>query len=289
MAGKKKRFLKRKILGFVILTYLLFAHSCMTMRTSSKDTAIYFEEHKTTFSEQTITIQDRELHYIQTGKKDAPTLVFLHGSPGSWDAYKAYLSDTTLTSQFRVIAPDRPGFGKSGFRKSMALQPQAVLLNALLAQLDNGKPITLIGHSYGGPLIVQMALEKPELFDNLVILAGALDPDAEKPEKWRKPLTWIPLKYLVPGALKPSNDELWMLKEDLKLLKSRLQNLKTSTLVIHGSEDQLVPYQNVSFMQDHFTQVDSLKVISIENENHFIVWNQEQLVKDALLSWVRSD
>ncbi|MEX0361825.1 MAG: alpha/beta fold hydrolase, partial [Allomuricauda sp.] len=260
-----------------------------TMRTSSKDTAIYFEEHKTAFSEQTITIQDRELHYIQTGKKDASTLVFLHGSPGSWDAYKAYLSDTTLTSQFRVIAPDRPGFGKSGFRKSMALQPQAVLLNALLAQLDNGKPITLIGHSYGGPLIVQMALEKPELFDNLVILAGALDPDAEKPEKWRKPLTWIPLKYLVPGALKPSNDELWMLKEDLKLLKSRLQNLKTPTLVIHGSEDQLVPYQNVSFMQDHFTQVDSLKVISIENENHFIVWNQEQLVKDALLSWVRSD
>ncbi|WP_431121263.1 alpha/beta fold hydrolase [Flagellimonas flava] len=289
MAGKKKRFLKRKILGFLILTYLLFAHSCMTMRTSSKDTSIYFEEHKTTFSEQTITIQDRELHYIQTGKKDAPTLVFIHGSPGSWDAYKAYLSDTTLTSQFRLIAPDRPGFGKSGFRKSLALKPQAVLLNELLSRLDYGKPITLIGHSYGGPLIVQMALEKPELFDNLVILAGALDPDAEKPEKWRKPLTWIPLKYLVPGALKPSNDELWMLKEDLKHLKPRLRNLKTPTLIMHGTEDQLVPYQNVSFMQNHFTQVDSLKVMPIENENHFIVWNQEQLVKDALLSWVRSD
>ncbi|TMU56641.1 alpha/beta fold hydrolase [Flagellimonas algicola] len=289
MAGKRKRFLKRKILGFFSLTYLLFAHSCMTMRTSSKDAKVYFEEQKTTFSEQTISIQDRELHYIQTGKKEAATLVFMHGSPGSWDAYKTYLSDTTLTSQFRLIAPDRPGFGKSGFRKSMALQPQAVILNELLSQLDNGKPITLIGHSYGGPLITQMALEQPELYDKLVMLAGALDPDAEKPEKWRKPLTWIPLKYLVPGALKPSNDELWMLKEDLKHLKPRLQNLKTPTLIIHGTEDQLVPYQNVTFMQENFTQVDSLKVISIENENHFIVWSQEQLVKNALLSWVRSD
>lgn len=285
----RKRFKKRYVFVLFVFAYLLFANSCMTMRTSAKNTAEFFRESNIAFADETLEFQDRKLHYIQTGKKDAPTLVFVHGSPGSWDAYKAYLTDSTLLNNFRILAPDRPGFGKSGFRKSMALKPQAHLLNTLLAQLDNSKPYTLIGHSYGGPLIVQMALEQPKRYQNLVILAGALDPAAEKPEKWRKPLTWFPFKYLVPGALKPSNDELWMLKEDLRSLQPKLSELKQRTLIIHGTEDKLVPYQNVPFMEKHLSNVDNLKVIPIQNENHFIVWSQEKLVKAALLNWVKGD
>ncbi len=256
------------------------------MRTSSRETVKFFKEKQVDYIDQNLTVQDRNIHYIQTGNQDAPTLVFIHGSPGSWDAYKNYLTDPLLNQKFRIIAPDRPGFGKSDFRNSISLRSQALILNQLLKHLDNGKPFTLIGHSYGGPLIVQMALEQPELCKNLVILAGALDPEAEKPEKWRKPLTWIPLKYLVPGALKPSNDELWMLKQDLKQLKSELHKLRPRTLIIHGKEDKLVPFQNVPFMEAQFSGVDSLKVISIEGENHFIPWNQEKLVKQSLLDWI---
>lgn len=282
----KKRFKKRHLLFALVLGYLLFANSCMTMRTSPKKTAAFFQEKNVAYLDETLELHGKDLHYIQTGNKDGQTLVFVHGSPGSWDAYKAYLTDSVLLKSFRIIAPDRPGFGKSNFRRSMGLKPQAILLNELLRQLDNGKPQTLIGHSYGGPLIVQMALEQAGLYENLVILAGALDPAAEKPEKWRKPLTWFPLKYLVPGALKPSNDELWMLKEDLKVMQPQLNQLTQRTLIIHGEEDKLVPYQNVPFMEKHFSNVDSLKVISIEKENHFIVWDQEQLVKNSILSWV---
>lgn len=285
MPKKRRRFKKRYLLITLIFGYLLFANSCMTMRTSTKNTTAFFQEREVGFVEETLTIQDRSVHYIQTGKKDAPTLVFVHGSPGSWDAYKAYLTDSVLLSKFRIVAPDRPGFGKSDFRKSMPLKPQASVLNEFLHRIDNGQPCTLIGHSYGGPLIVQMALDRPNSYENLVILAGALDPNAEKPEKWRKPLTWIPLKYLVPGALKPSNDELWMLKDDLIQLRPRLGELSQRTLIIHGKEDKLVPYQNVPFMEKEFTATDTLQVISIEKENHFIVWSQERLVKDALLEW----
>lgn len=285
MARKKRRYLKRKILGIAVLTYLVFANSCMTMRSSAKETQQFFNEKGVTYIEKTAQIEDRKLHYIQTGNPDGPTLVFVHGSPGSWNAYESYLVDATLTKHFRLIAPDRPGFGKSEFRKSMGLKPQADLLNQLLKKLDNGKPYTLIGHSYGGPLIVKMALEKANYYENLVILAGALDPEAEKPEKWRKPLTWIPLKYLVPGALKPSNDELWMLKKDLVEMKPELHQLKARTLIIHGTADKLVPYSNVPFMKEHFIKVDSLKVMTLDSVNHFIVWNQERLIKDAILDW----
>ena len=183
----------------------------------------FLRNKRLSYLDSTVQIQDRDLHYIQSGNKDAQSLVFIHGSPGSWDSWKAYLSDSLLRKKYRLIAPDRPGFGYSDFRRSMDLEEQATQLNTFLATIDNGKPITLIGHSYGGPLIVKMALDSPNQYQNLMILAGALDPDAEKPEKWRKPLKWIPLKYLVPGALKPSNDELWYLKQDLKDMKSEFE------------------------------------------------------------------
>jgi len=281
------KFKKRYLVYTLLLSYLLFAHSCITMRTSSKKTKAYFNDTNTVYLDSTITIKENNIHYIQTGNKDAQSLVFVHGSPGSWSAWKNYLSDSTLQNKYRIIAPDRPGFGYSDFRKSKNLDDQATILNTFLSKINNGKPITLIGHSYGGPLIAKMALEKPELYKNLMILAGALDPEAEKPEKWRKPLMWIPLKYLVPGSLKPSNDELWFLKNDLIRMRPDLKYLSQNVMIIHGTTDKLVPYQNVGFMEKNFSNVKELKIISLENENHFIVWNREKLIKDSLLNWVK--
>lgn len=259
----------------------------MTMRSSTKKTKAFFAEQNITYLDTTIQIKDSNLHYLQTGNKNGQSLVFVHGSPGSWDAWKAYLTDSLLLKKYRLIALDRPGFGYSDFRKSMDLEEQATQLNILLSKIDNGKPITLIGHSYGGPLIVKMALEAPKLYKNLMILAGALDPDAEKPEKWRKPLTWIPLKYLVPGSLKPSNDELWMLKQDLINMRPDLKYLSQNVMIIHGTIDNLVPYENVAFMKKEFSNISELQTITLENEKHFIVWDREKLIKEAIHSWVK--
>ncbi len=282
----KKVLKKRYFIFLFLIAYVSFNHSCLTLRSSKKETARYFQEKGVAYIDSTVLIGKRKLHYLETGKKDAPNLVFIHGSPGSWDGWKAYLSDSILMDDYRLIAPDRPGFGKSNFRRSLSLEPQAKILNELLTQLDNGKPITLIGHSYGGPLIVKMALENPKFYENLVILAGALDPEAEKPEKWRKPLLYFPLKYLVPGALRPSNDELWALKKDLFELQPELHQLSERVLIIHGTVDNLVPYQNVDYMEHEFTNVDTLKTITLQDERHFIVWEREKLVKDSILSFI---
>lgn len=281
-----KRLKKRYFVFLAITAYVLFNASCLTMRTSRKETKTMFLEEKVAYTDSVISIQGRKIHYLETGRVDAPTLVFIHGSPGSWDAFKSYLMDKDLLQKYRVIAPDRPGFGFSNFRRSMGLRPQAVILNELLATLDNGKPYTLIGHSYGGPLIVQMALEQPDFYANLGILAGALDPDAEKPENWRYPFKAFPLKYIVPGALKPSNDELVLLKKELKALKGNFENLTQDILIIHGTDDKLVPYRNVPYMENEFIAAKSVKVITLENQNHFFVWSEKKFVVENLIKWL---
>ena len=283
-----KGFKKRYLLYIVFIGYVLLNNSCLTMRSSHKETHAFFEEHQIIPTDSTLQIDKRKIHYLQTGVTDAPTLVFIHGSPGSWNAYKNYLIDSELSKKYRIIAIDRPGFGHSNFRKSMGLAEQSKLLNKVLKKLANHKSYTLIGHSYGGPLIAKMGIDEPELYQNLIILAGALDPEAEKPENWRYPFYYFPLKYIVPGALKPSNDELVLLKKDLFPLKSELNTLSQNVLIIHGTEDKLVPYSNVAYMEKHFVATKKLQVISLEKENHFIVWSKEAFLKKTIQKWVDS-
>ena len=256
----------------------------MTMRMNSKKTKVFFDTSKTSYIDSTIVVEDSKIHYIQTGKKDLPTLFFIHGSPGSWDAYKDFLKDTLLLKKYRMIAIDRPGFGFSNFGSSENLFLQANVIENFVEKMNNGKNLYLIGHSYGGPVIVKMAIDKPKMFKQIIILAGAIDPDAENPENWRPVFISKPLRYLIPGALRPANDELWWLKNDLKVMKPTLKNIVTNVVVIHGTKDPLVPYSNVAFIEKEFVNAKSMEVITIKDANHFIPWEHYETIRNKLLN-----
>ena len=264
--------------------YLLTCQSCMTMRTSTSKTKIFFKDSKTSYLDSTITIESNKVHFIATGNINNPTLFFVHGSPGSWDNFKTYLKDSLLLKKYRMIAVDRPGFGYSNFGKAQNLYSQAKVLEEFTEKLSNGKNIYLIGHSYGGPAIVKMAIDKPNAYKQLVILAGAIDPDAETPEKWRKIIMSKPIRFIIPGALRPANDELWWLKQDLINMKPNLKKITTNVLVIHGTLDDLVPYSNVPFIEREFINAKSIEVLSIKNANHFIPWEHFETIRNKLLN-----
>ena len=276
---------RNKVKSFFFLlafVYLFFCQSCMTMRMTKKETKAFFATSKTEYIDVSLPIEEYTIHYIETGNKNASTLFFVHGSPGSWDAYKDYLKDSLLLPKYRLIAIDRIGFGYSNFGEAVNLKTQAEVLERFVNLTSNGKPTYLIGHSLGGPVIVQMATDKPNQYKQLIILAGAVDPNAEKPEKWRSIIKTKPLRYIIPGALRPANDELWWLKEDLFLLKPNLKNITSKVTIIHGTKDPLVPFSNVAFMRREFINVKSLEIIPIENANHFIPWEHFKEIRDVL-------
>ena len=94
-----------------------------------------------------------------------------------------------------------------------------------------------------------------------------------------------PLRYLIPGALRPSNDELWWLKQDLVEMKPNLKKITCAVTIIHGTKDPLVPYSNMAFMKKAFVHAKSIDVIAIENANHFIPWEHFDIIKNALLDF----
>ena len=183
-----------------------------------------------------------------------------------------------------MIAIDRPGFGYSDFGKAQNLRVQSERISEFIKKIDNKKPLILVGHSVGGPVVAQLAVDNPSWFKHLVILAGSVDPKAEKPEKWRTVIKVSPLRYLIPGALRPSNDELWWLKQDLVELEPKLKNITSDVTIIHGTKDVLVPYSNVAFMKKMFVNAKSIDTITIEKANHFIPWSHYEIVRNALLT-----
>ena len=277
-------FQKKYIFIVLVVLYLIMCQSCVKMRMNSRETAAFFEKSKTKFLDKTVLFQDFSIHYVETGDVSKPSLYFIHGSPGSWDAFKRYLQDSLLLEKYRLVAIDRPGFGYSDFGKAQNLQTQSNRIHELILKIDNGQPKILVGHSLGGPLVAKLATDFPTMFSNVVIVSGALDPAAESPEKWRPILMSKPLRYLIPGALRPSNDELWWLKTDLINLKPRLKNIVANVTIIHGTKDRLVPFSNVKFMTLYIENATKLKIIPIENADHFIPWTHYEIVRDAILN-----
>ncbi len=280
-----RRFFKRSfmIVGIVLCAWILLAQGCMKFRISDAKATKKFKEAGVVLKTITKKVNGFPLHYAQTGSDTLPTLLFVHGTPGSWEGFQNYLMNMPLLQHYRIIAIDRPGFGYSDFGNAINLTAQTEIIAGWMDSIYNNRPFILIGHSLGGPLIVKLAAARPQYSKALVVLAGALDPAAEKPERWRPLLFKTPLEFLLPGALRPSNRELWYLKKDLVDMKPDYEKITCPVYLLHGTKDMLVPYSNVAYAKQMFTQTDSVFLTTFEKENHFIVWTREKEIVELLL------
>lgn len=255
----------------------------MTMRMSKSATADFFKKAGQTYESAEIEVNTYTIHAISCGDKSKPALVFIHGSPGSWDAFKSYLVDKRLLEKYYLVSIDRPGFGYSDFGEAQPLAFQTALIHEALQKLKL-KNISLVGHSMGGPIVCDLAAQHTERYDRIFVLSGSVDPAAEKPEKWRKIIKSKAVRYFVPTVLRASNDELFWLKTDLYDLENRLKNIVASVTVIHGTNDRLVPYANVEFMKKALKNAKNLNVITIDKADHFIPWTNYEEIVGAILA-----
>jgi len=269
--------------GILLIAWLVFAQLAMKFRVADNEAKSKFSANGVALFTETMEADGIRLHYAKTGNDTLQTLFFVHGSPGSWMKFGKYLQDKDLLEKFRIVSVDRPGFGYSRFGTVRSLQEQSRMISLLLSGLQNGKPFYAIGHSYGGPLIVKLAMDNPGMFSGLVLLASSLDPAAEKPEKWRPVLFKTPFNYFVPGAWRPSNKELWYLKEELKALTPGFSTITCPVYILHGDQDRLVPVSNADYAKKMLVNAKSVTVTIIPGANHFVSDNNYELVKKVLL------
>jgi pimeloyl-ACP methyl ester carboxylesterase len=100
------------------------------------------------------------------------TLVLLHGFLSSTFSYRRLIP--YLNKEFQVISIDLPPFGKSGkssnFVYSYGNLAQTVIQ---LIQTLRLKEITLVGHSMGGQIVLNILRQQPDIAEKAVLLCSS--------------------------------------------------------------------------------------------------------------------
>tara|TARA_R110001592_G_scaffold35760_2_gene121384 strand:- start:205 stop:1035 length:831 start_codon:yes stop_codon:yes gene_type:complete len=212
----------------------------------------------------------------QRGDEDGQPVIFIHGTPGSADNW-AYFLDNPAPG-FRVIAVDRPGFGGSIPSEGLPdMGEQAASLVPLLEGFLGRRPI-LVGHSLGGPIVAQVAVDYPELVGGIVIVAGSLSPSVESIFTIQYVGDLVGFRQVLPRSFRNSNHELLPLRHSLEKLAPRLAAITCPVVIIHGTEDMLVPFSNVAYMEAHFSEGVIQDIMVLEGENHFLPWTAQERI-----------
>jgi long-chain acyl-CoA synthetase len=98
------------------------------------------------------------------------TLVFLHGFGGHARQWRYQLQEFSQSN--RVIAIDLRGHGRSDRPRTRYDMPEILAdLDAVWDHLGLQKPVTLVGHSFGGAVAAEFAQRNPQRVERLVLIA----------------------------------------------------------------------------------------------------------------------
>jgi pimeloyl-ACP methyl ester carboxylesterase len=242
------------------------------------------KEKKGTLHEYTVS-NGRTINYLHVGDENLPLVVFVHGSPGSLSAFIDFMADTTLLKKAQLISVDRAGFGESNFGYAeKSLKKQSQYLKPILEKYKNNKPVILVGHSLGGPVIARMAMDYQSMIDGLVIVAGSIDPELEPHETWfRAPLATPFLSWILPRSFRASNLEIYKLKPGLKEMLPLWKNITCNVTIIQGKKDDLVSPANADFAKKMLVNASSIDYIIKDDMSHFVPWQHPELIRGAIL------
>jgi pimeloyl-ACP methyl ester carboxylesterase len=137
-----------------------------------------------------------KLHYAASGPEEGHLLLFLHGFPEFWFAWRHQLAD--LGDTYRCLAPDLPGYNLSSKPPEVARYRTKRLIDdvaAFAAQFSRKRKFTLIAHDWGGALAWAFAIKRPELIDRLIII-NAVHPGAFQREMANNPAQGAASQYI---------------------------------------------------------------------------------------------
>ena len=239
-------------------------------------------------------------YFIQdTGPREAPTLVLLHGFGASlqtWDAWSQ-----ALETQWRVVRIDLPAFGLTGPAVNNDYSDEADVAR-LLALLDHLglQRVAVGGHSMGGRIAWNFAAAHPERVSHLVLVAPDGFPDPRSTTEFTYQVSpWLGLmKLSLPawalklGVAPAYGDEKLLTADTMRRYQDmmrapgvraalidrmrqtrnsdpvpRLQSLKMPVLLVWGDKDAFIPISNA---QDYLKAIPHATLATIPQAGHVV-------------------
>jgi len=115
---------------------------------------------------------ERMLGYDEYGSSSGLPLFYFHGSPSSRVEWPLFVGDGLAQALgLRVIAPDRPGLGLSGFQDGRRIGHWSSDVLSLADRLGLQR-FAILGYSGGGPYALACAQAIPERLTRVGVISG---------------------------------------------------------------------------------------------------------------------
>lgn len=217
--------------------------------------------------------EDIRMAYIDEGAGQE-VILFIHGLGSYLPAWKKNVE--ALKKDFRCIAVDLPGYGKSSKGDyPFTMEFYADMLNDLLERMGISSA-WIAGHSMGGQIAMVMSLKYPERVSGLLLIAPAgLEKFTEGEKQWFREVMTVnavkntPVKQIranvVANFYRMPEDAEFMVTDRIALRKARdfewycytvvksvqgmvdqpvyekLGDISKPTLILFGENDNLIP------------------------------------------------
>ncbi len=234
-------------------------------------------------------------------RKEKPALFMIHGSGGNSELWSLQLE--FLDKEINIIALDLPGHGQSGKESFSSISGYSDWLYEVLKDWFQ-QPIYLMGHSMGGAIVQEIAINDNNHLSKGVILVGTgamlkvapqfldgLLKDFENTvdkivsyaysKNTKKDLIMEGARMMKgPGPIVVHND---FLACDMFDRRKDLKRLSVPCLIICGEDDKLTPPNLSRFLNEHIP-VSTLKIIP--NAGHMVMIERYKEVNTAILEFI---
>lgn len=133
------------------------------------DTPLTLRDHPASGREVAVVkIGGAEIHVQEKGA--GRPVLFLHGNPDTGDMWSGVIG--RMGDGFRCIAPDLPGFGRSGVPVSFdcSLDGLARFVGEFVDSAGLVEPLDMVGHDFGGTFALAWAIKNPTRVRRIGIL-----------------------------------------------------------------------------------------------------------------------
>ena len=207
-----------------------------------------------------------------------PTLIFVHGSPGSSMDFKEYLTDSLLNKKTNIITYDRIGYSVEKHEKVLNnINKEVAVLHKVIGDFPIDKVI-LVGYSYGGTIV--MAASKH--YKTKIVLAPSVKGEFE-PVYWILNFyKWKLTRPLIPRIFQNAALEKLTHINELTTFENKWTSSFSPVYSIHGDSDRIVPFKNSLYLKEIFSD-NQFSLKTIDEGTHALVWTHFDLIRNEIL------
>lgn len=239
-----------------------------------------FEQSKISNTDSHITLSDgRQLAYRVVNDGAEKVVYFAHGAPANASSWRK-VENALPKKDYTYVFIDRLGYGNSDSNYELSLEEHAKSIIELKRK-RNDLPPTVVGHSYGGPVALSVAVHFPKEIAGIVLVAGACDPYMEDSIWFRKLVNQI--SFLIPDSWEHSNRELLALTQENQKLKSQVPDVVCPVSVLHGTWDAVCPFNGtIRYLKESLSHTE-LRVTPLEKSGHNLHLSHSELVAESTI------